>query len=364
MPTRLIAVVGAVCAAAVLLAACGGSDNRTPPAKGLPAGLPKGGQVTSAGVTFAQPLYADWAARYRRATGTAVAVGPGMGLAAFTSGHVDFAATDTMLTSRELALAHRHGRTVHIPTVAGAVVVGYNLPGVGSGVRLDGPTLANIFLGNIRRWDDQRIRAQNRNRRLPPTPIAVCHRNDLSQTTQLFTTYLSDTSRQFNRKVGPDRLATWPVGTGATGNAGVASCVKGDEGSIGYVEQAYGLRSGLALADLRNRAGNYVKPSLESTTSALQGVPVPYDLRFTTVDTPARFGYPVADVTYIVVHQDLCKAGIAPDVAQRVKGYLDYAVGGGQLVAPQLGFAPLTPKIDAAAKEKVASLLCNGKPLG
>jgi phosphate transport system substrate-binding protein len=286
-----------------------------------------------------------------------------MGLTAFTSGHVDFAATDTLLTGRELALAHRKGRTVHIPTAAGAVVVAYNLPRVGSGVRLDGPVLANIFLGKITRWNDPRIRALNRSRPLPATEIAVCHRNDLSQTTQLFTTFLSDTSRQFDRKVGPDKLATWPVGTGATGNAGVTSCVRGDEGAIGYVEQAYALRSGLALADLRNRAGNWIKPTLESTTAALQGVPVPFDLRFSAVDTPARFGYPVANVTYIVVHEDLCKAGIAPGVAQRVKGYLDYVVGGGQLVAPQLGFAPLTPKIDAAAKEKVSSLLCNGKPL-
>jgi phosphate transport system substrate-binding protein len=367
MAARRIAALALLCAASVGVAACGGSDDDQKTVGTVQAGAPKGGKINGAGATFPQPVYSAWGARYKKATGTVVdyaGVGSGAGIAEFTDVTVDFGATDAFMTNREIAAARRKGgRTLHIPTVAGAVTIAYNLPGVGSGLRLDGPTIAKIFLGRITRWDDQAIREQNRSVRLPESDIVVCHRNDSSGTTKLFTSFLADSYPPWDREVGTDKLVKWPTGTGAKGNSGVAACIKQDEGAVGYVEQAYALENGLTTADVRNATGHYIKPTLESTTAALQRVPVPADLRFTTIDTPAPFGYPIATVTFIVVYQDMCKAGIAPAAAQRVKSFLDYAEAGGQLVAPQLSFAPLTPKIGAAAKEKVASLLCNGKPL-
>jgi phosphate transport system substrate-binding protein len=361
---RGIALVWATGAVAVGLAACGSSqDTTTVP----PPGAPKGGAIHGAGATFPQPVYAEWAARYKDATGTIVnyqAIGSVGGIGEFTARTVDFGASDAPMTDREVDAARKNGTPVHIPTVAGAVVLSYNVRGAPRNLKLDGRTIAGIFLGRIRVWSAPAIARQNRGQDLPATAITVCHRSESSGTTKLFTAFLAGESPSWRRAVGSDTTVRWPTGTAVQGNDGVAGCVKQNDGAVGFVEQAYALENNLATASVRNRAGNYVTPTLESTTAAVQGLRVPGDLRFNAINTPARFGYPIASSTFILVYRDMCKAGVNPAAAQRVKGWLDYVLGPGQQIAPQLAYAPESPAVNGAAKAKVGELLCNGSPLG
>ncbi|MFL5857851.1 MAG: phosphate ABC transporter substrate-binding protein PstS [Solirubrobacteraceae bacterium] len=366
---RLVASLAALCVLALGVAACGSSsdDNKADSGAVAPSGAPKGGTINGAGATFPAPVYDEWAARYKDATGTTInyqAIGSGGGVAQFTAGTVDFGATDAAMDDDEIKAAAKKGAAVHIPTVAGAVTVSYNLPGVAKGLKLDGPTVASIFLGKVTKWNDPAIAGQNQGVELPDSDITVCHRSDESGTTKLFTTFLAAYSPQWKKDVGVDKTVKWPTGTGAKGNDGVAACVKQNEGAVGYVEQAYALENNFTYASVKNKAGKYVAPTLDSTTAAVQGLEVPRDLRFDAINTPSPNGYPIASSTFMVVYQDMCKAGVAQGEAERVKGWLDYATGAGQKVAPQLSYAPEPAPINAAAKAKVKALQCNGKPLG
>ena len=364
---RLIVSLAALCALAFGVAACGSSSNNKTESTAAPSGAPKGGTINGAGATFPAPVYTEWAARYKDATGTTVnyqAIGSGGGVAQFTAGTVDFGASDAAMEDAEIKAAEKKGTPVHIPTVAGSVTVSYNLPGVAKGLKLDGPTIANIFLGKVKKLNDPSIASQNSGQDLPDTDITVCHRSDESGTTKLFTTFLAAYSPTWDKTVGVDKTVKWPTGTGAKGNDGVAACVKQNEGAIGYVEQAFALENNFTYASVKNKAGNYVEPTLESTTAAVEGLKVPPDLRFSAINTPAPQGYPIASSTFLLVYQDMCKAGIKQGTAERVKGWLDYATGDGQKVAPELSYAPEPANISDAAKAKVKGLQCNGKPLG
>ena len=366
---RLIGSLVVLCALALSVAACGSSsDSSTSSNSGsAPAGAPKGGAISGAGATFPAPVYTEWAARYKDLTGTTVnyqAIGSGGGVAQFTTGTVDFGATDSAMTDQEIAAAKKKGEPVHVPTVAGSITVSYKLSGVDKGLKLDGPTIANIFLGTVKKWNDPQIAKQNSGTTLPSTDITVCHRSDESGTTKLFTTFLAAYSPTWNKSVGVDKTVKWPTGTGAKGNDGVAACVKQTEGAIGYVEQAFALENNFTYASVKNKSGNYIEPTLASTTAAVEGLKIPPDLRFSAIDTPAPNGYPIASSTFIVVYQDMCKAGIKQGEAQRVQGFLDYDLGDGQKVAPELSYAPEPANINSAAKAKVKALQCNGKPLG
>jgi phosphate transport system substrate-binding protein len=364
---RLIASLAALCVLALGVAACGSSSDDKTDSTAAPSGAPKGGTINGAGATFPAPVYTEWAARYKDATGTTInyqAIGSGGGVAQFTAGTVDFGATDAAMDDDEIKAAAKKGAPVHIPTVAGAVTLSYNLPGVAKGLKLDGPTVADIYLGKVKKWNDAAIAGQNQGVKLPDSDITVCHRSDESGTTKLFTTFLAAYSPQWKKDVGVDKTVKWPTGTGAKGNDGVAACVKQNEGAVGYVEQAYALENNFTYASVKNKAGKYVAPTLDSTTAAVQGLQVPHDLRFDAINTPAPNGYPIASSTFMVIYQDMCKAGVAQGEAERVKGWLDYATGAGQKVAPQLSYAPEPAPINAAAKAKVKALQCNGKPLG
>jgi phosphate transport system substrate-binding protein len=366
---RLIAALAALCALALVVAACGSSsddNNKSSSNAAAPTGAPKGGTINGAGATFPAPVYTEWGARYKDATGTTVnyqAIGSGGGVSQFTAGTVDFGATDAAMTDDEIAAAKKKGVPVHVPTVAGAVTVSYNLPGVQKGLKLDGPTLANIFRGKVKKWNDPAIAGQNSGVSLPNSDITVCHRSDESGTTKLFTTFLAAYSPEWKNGPGVDKTVKWPTGTGAKGNDGVAACVKQNDGSVGYVEQAYALQNNFTYASVKNKAGNYIEPTLESTTAAVKGLQVPADLRFDAINTPAAQGYPIASSTFIVVYEDMCRAGITQGEAQRVKGFLDYDLSAGQKVAPELSYAPEPGPINSAAKAKVGALKCNGQPL-
>jgi len=352
----------AIFASAIVLAlaACGSSSSGTVRKK-------DGGAISGAGATFPQPVYDEWAKRFKEETGTSVtydAIGSGGGIAQFTAKTVDFGASDAPMTAGEVRAAEKKGTPVHVPTVWGAVTVSYNVSGLGPGLRLDGTTVADIFLGRITRWNDPRIRALNPATKLPNIAIAIVHRSDESGTTKVFTTFLASSSRRWATQVGSDKSVRWPVGAGAARNAGVAAGVKATNGAVGYVEQAYALENGLTSATIKNRAGRYVAPTLESTIAAGRGLTIPGDLRFSAVGLSTDPGaYPIATATFLLVYRDMCKAGVTPDRAQRVVNWLHYALTAGQLVAPELQYAPLPDRVLALARSAVAAEVCDGRPL-
>src|SRR3954462_14982847 len=346
---------------AVGATACGSSSKKS--TSKAPGG---GGSLNGAGATFPQPVYDEWGARFKDKTGTAVnyqGIGSGGGGAQFTAGTVDFGATDSAMTDGGSKAASKKGDPVHVPTVFGAVTVSYNLSGVDKGLKLDGPTVANIFLGKVKKWNDPSIAKQNSGVELPGDDITVCHRSDESGTTKLFTTFLAAYSAEWKNGPGVDKTVKWPTGTGAKGNDGVAACVKQNDGGVGYVEQAYALANNFSTADVKNKAGNYVAPTLESTSAAGDGVQVPADLRFSAINAPGDQAYPIASGTFLLVYPDMCKAGVSPDKAMRVKAWLNYALTTGQDAAKELQYAPLPQAIKEKAQTKIDGLKCNGSAI-
>jgi phosphate transport system substrate-binding protein len=359
--SRLLLPLLLLCAAIpVIVAACGSSDNNH-------TGPAQGGTISGAGATFPQPVYDEWASRFKDKSGTTVnynAVGSGAGVAQFTANTVDFGATDSAMKDEEVKAAEKKGVPVHVPTVFGAITVSYNVSGVKKGLKLDGPTIADIFLGKVKKWNDPEIVKVSGNSSLPDKNITVCHRSDESGTTKNFTQFLADYSPAWESGPGVDKTVKWPVGTGAKGNDGVAGCVKQTDGAVGYVEQAYALQNDFTTAAVKNKEGQFVEPSLDATSAAGEGAEVPEDLKFSTINAPGAKTYPITAITFLLVWQDQCKAGIKADTAKLVKSWLDYALGDGQKIAPELQYAPLPDPIKQKAQAKVDALQCNGAAIG
>jgi phosphate transport system substrate-binding protein len=346
---------------ALFVAACGSSSSDSSSGGG------GGGTISGAGSTFAQPIISQWGSELKETDGLTVnynSIGSGGGIAQFQANTVDFGDTDSAMTDEEIEVADKNGNTVHVPIVFGAVTVSYNLPGVESGLELDGETVANIYLGKITKWNDPAITKLNPGVELPDTSITVVHRSDESGTTALFTQFLDETNKEWHSKVGTDKTVKWPTGTGANGNEGVAGSVQQTEGAIGYVELAYALQNEFTTAAVQNKAGKFVTPTLESTSAAGEGVKFPPDLRFSAINaSTAPTAYPIASGTFVIVYDDLCKAGKSEETAKNVVTFLDYGLGEGQQVAEKLNYAGLPPELLTASQAKVDSLKCNGKPI-
>jgi phosphate transport system substrate-binding protein len=352
--------------------ACGsaGNDSANPGAGGSSSSASpdkKSGTINGAGATFPQPVYSEWAARFQEQAGPTVnyqGIGSGGGIAQLTAGTVDFGATDAAMKDEEIAAARKKGDPVHVPTVLGAVTVAYNVDGVEKGLKLDGATTADVFLGKVKTWNDPAIAKLNSGVALPGEDITVCHRSDESGTTKNFTQFLAAYSKTWEGGPGVDKSVKWPTGTGAKGNDGVAGCIKRTPGAVGYVEQAYALQNDFSTAAVRNRAGTFVEPTLKATSAAGEAASPPEDLRFSTIDAVGDETYPISAVTFLVVYRDLCKAGMDAGKAALVKDWLDYALGDGQRVAPELEYAPLPDAVRTQAQAKVDALQCNGSALG
>ena len=362
------------CAVLALAAAACGSNDSSPSGGGSSSsssssgGSAKaGGTINGAGATFPAPVYQEWAARFKEAQGTTVnyqPIGSGGGIAQFSAGTVDFGATDSAMKPDELKTAEKKGSTpVHVPTVLGAVTVSYNVNGIDQGLKLDGKTVADIFLGKVKKWNDPEIAKQNSGTQLPSDSITVCHRSDESGTTANFTLFLTDYSSTWKSGPGTDKSVKWPTGTGAKGNDGVAGCVKQTKGAVGYVEQAYALQNKFTTAAIKNSSGKYVEPSLQATSAAGQGITPPADLRFATINSKNPDAYPISAITFLLAWEDACKAGENQTQAKLVKNWLNYGLGPGQQVAPQLQYAPLPDNIKTKAQAKVDSLKCNGQAI-
>jgi phosphate transport system substrate-binding protein len=370
MTTRFMPACAAFAAAlAIGVAACGSDETNTntPSTSSSDAKTAQlGGSLNGAGATFPQPVYQEWAARFQEKVGTTVnyqGIGSGGGIAQFTAGTVDFGATDSAMKDEEVTAAQAKGEPVHIPTVLGAVTVSYNLEGVDSGLKLDGATIADIFLGKIKTWNDPKIAGGNPDLKLPGSPITVCHRSDESGTTGNFTKFLVAYSPAWEAGPGADKSVKWPTGTGAKGNDGVAACIKQNAGAIGYVEQAYALANNFTFASVKNKSGDFIAPTLESTSAAADGLELPEDLRVSTIDAPGKTAYPIAAVTFLLVYADPCKAGMAPEKAKLLKAWLDYAEGDGQAAAGELSYAKLPDALHTKAQAKVEGLTCNGQAI-
>ena len=305
-------------------------------------------QVNGAGATFPAPLYQKWFQEYHSEGGPAVnyqAIGSGGGIKNITAHAVDFGASDAPMNAAELAAAPG---ILHIPSVAGAVVVAYNIPGIGPGIHLTGPILADIFLGKITKWSDRRITSLSPGTKFPDTNILTVHRSDGSGTTNIFTTYLAEVNGDWASGVGAGKSVHWPVGLGGKGNQGVAAYLKSTEGSIGYVELNYAVTNSISYAALRNAKGQYVYPSVESTTDAVDAVPLPADFRKVAVNTGAAKGYPITGFTYLLVYRN----GTKPEV----KKMLQWMLTTGQKDAGPMYYAPLPPGVRQRALAAVSTI--------
>jgi phosphate transport system substrate-binding protein len=236
-----------------------------------------------------------------------------------------------------------------------------------SGLKMDGPVIAGIFLGTIKMWDDPALKALNPGVSLPSTAIQTVHRSDSSGTTNGFTTYLSDVSPQWKSQIGKGKTVKWPNGIGAKGNSGVAAAIKQTTGSVGYVEQAYALENNFTFASVKNSSGTFVLPSIENTSAAADGIKVPPNLGISTINSSNPQAYPIVSQTFLVAYEDMCKAGISQSTAKSVKSFLNYAfttgqsqLGGG---SNQLPYAPLPATLAQDDMTQLGKLTCNGSPL-
>jgi phosphate transport system substrate-binding protein len=360
------------------LAACGSSKSSSTPAStaaSTPASststptvtTPASGAVSGAGSTFAAPVYEQWASAQSGLTVNYQSVGSGAGITAIESKTVDFGASDPPLKpADEAAIAKNGSPAVQIPMFLGAITVSYNLPAVKSGLKLDGKTIADVFLGKVKSWNDGEIKALNPGVTLPSTPVAVVHRSDSSGTTAGFTGFLAKVDAEFKAKVGEGKTVQWPTGEGAKGNAGVAGAIQQTVGAVGYVEQAYALAHNFTYAAVKNRAGSFVLPSLQSASAAAAGVTVPANLGIKISNPGGAASYPITSQTFIVVNKDLCKAGVpgGEAAARGVVKFISYGLTTGQAILAQADYASLPAAILARSKAAAASLQCNGTPLG
>ena len=311
--------------------------------------------LTGAGATFPYPIYSKWFADYAAKTGVKInyqSIGSGGGIRQLSEQTVDFGASDAPMSNEELAKA-KGGPIMHIPTVLGAVVVTYNVPELKKPLRLDGNTLADIFLGTITKWNDARIAALNPGAKLPSSDILVVHRSDGSGTSYVFTDYLSAVSPKWAAKPGKGKEVQWPVGLGGKGNDGVTGQVKQLPGSIGYVELAYAKQNKLPYADIKNARGEFVAPSIEAVTAAAAGavakLPANTDYRVSIVNAQGKGAYPISSFTWLLVYRNQTDAAKGKKLIDFVK----WALLDGEKSAASLDYAPLPA---AMAKRLVKQL--------
>lgn len=315
--------------------------------------LPVVGQTTlnGAGATFPYPIYSKWFSEYHKLHSDVEinyqSIGSGGGIQQVTAGTVDFGASDMPMTDKQLQEAKT--KILNLPTVLGAVVPAYNVPGVSGEVKFTPEALAGIFLGKISKWNDKAITSVNPGINFPDKDIIVVHRSDGSGTTFIWTDYLSKVSPAWKSTVGSNTSVSWPVGMGGKGNEGVAGFVRQLQGSIGYVELIYAIQNNITYGSVRNAAGMYIKASLESVTAAAASAPrMPADFRVSITNSPGKDAYPISSFTWLLIpvqSKDQAKGKILVD-------FLNWMVGDGQKMTSALAYAPLPENV--AAKERAA----------
>ncbi len=329
--------------------------------------------INGAGATFPFPLIDTWRVEYPKIqSGVNInyqSIGSGGGIAQFTARTVDFGATDAPLNhERTDALP---APAVHIPEAIGSVVVAYNIPSFNQkGLHLTGPILADIFRGEITMWDDARIAELNPDVPLPRNEIVVVHRSDGSGTTFVWTSYLSLLSPEWDEQVGAGTAVEWPVGVGAPGNEGVANTVRNTPNSIGYVELAYALTTGINYAYIQNQAGNFIEPTLESISTAVgqAAATLPAGNEYWgdvhLLNAPGANSYPIASFTYLLVYRDMSASINSIEKARAVVDFIAWAISDeGQVFAEELSYVPLPDEVQELNMQTLASLTYNGQPV-
>jgi phosphate transport system substrate-binding protein len=376
---RRVGAIAAAVLASLIVAACGSSSSSSGGGSAASGGSSSsssssssggGGKstVNGAGSTLAAPIYQQWASSL---SGQGVTlnynpVGSGTGIADLQTATVDFAGSDPALKSADKS--KMKGDVLQFPVAFGAITVSYNLSGVKSGIKLDGPTISKIYLGQIKTWNDPAIKALNPGMSLPSTSITVVHRSDSSGTTAGFTKFLAATDPTWASQVGTDKEVKWPTGTGAAKNSGVAAAVKQTDGAIGYVEQAYAIENNFTYAAVKNSGGQFVLPTIQNTSAAANGITVPSDLGISTINSSGSGAYPIVSQTFLDVYKDPCKSGGAKaGVASGLKKFLTYAFGEGQKTlgagSNQLPYAPLPAGLVSKDHAQLATMTCNGSPI-
>jgi len=307
-------------------------------ASGLSATASAQMTINGAGATFPYPIYSKWFDEYAKVDPSVrfnyQSIGSGGGQKQIIAQTVDFGASDGPMSDENLAKAP--GKILHIPTVAGADVVTYNLPG-SPALKFDADAITGIFLGQIKKWNDPKIAALNAGASLPDQEIVVVHRSDGSGTTYIWTDYLSKISAEWKQKVGTNTSVNWPTGLGGKGNEGVAGQVKQTPGAIGYVELIYAIQNKMPYADVKNSAGKFVKPSVESITAAMATAQIPEDFRFSMTNAPGNDSYPIAGATWLLVYEQQKDAAKGKKLVE----FLKWALTKGEDMAKNLDYAPL-----------------------
>ncbi|HEY4027831.1 MAG TPA: phosphate ABC transporter substrate-binding protein PstS [Candidatus Dormibacteraeota bacterium] len=318
--------------------------------------------MTGAGATFPQPFYDKafytYSQKYTQVTVNYQAIGSGGGIQQFTKGTVDFGASDVPMTAAEIQAAGGDATLVQLPSILGVESIAYNLPGTDK-VQLDGPTLANIYLGTIKKWNDPAIQALNGTAKLPSTDITVVHRSDGSGTTYAFTDYLSKISPDWKSKVGTAKSVSWPAGVGGQGNAGVGQAVKSTEGAIGYVELAYVIQSQLQQASMKNAAGKFVQATVDGATAAAASLSGVSPTNFSITNAPGDKAYPIASYSWVILKKDQTDATKGKAVVNLWK----WVVTDGQSLGKDLQYASLPTEAKNFALSQLKTITTGGKPI-
>ncbi len=320
-------------------------------------------KLTGAGATFPNIIYQDWMLKYNQTHPDVQlnyqSIGSGGGIRQFSDGTVDFGGTDAPMT--DSAIAAIQGNVLHIPTVLGAIVVAYNLPGVTQQLKFTPDVIADIFLGKVTKWNDARLASINPGVTLPNQDIIVVHRSDGSGTSFVWTDYLSKVSPEWAQKVGKGPSVNWPVGLGGRGNEGVAATVRQTPGAIGYVELGYALINKMPFAVLRNQAGNWITASLESVTAAAAGgmkeMGPNTDFRVSITNSPGAQAYPAASFTWLLVHKTYSDTAKARALVQ----FIWWAETEGQAKTHELGYAPLPQELRPWIQARLKTVSAGGR---
>src|SRR6478609_4047650 len=317
--------------------------------------------LTGAGATFPYPLYSKWISEYNKLNPNVKinyqSIGSGGGIRQITANTVDFGATDAPMKEDEAKQAS--GKLFHIPATIGAVVVAYNLPEVTGTLKLSSEVLVDIYAGKVKRWNDPKLKADNADAKLPAKDISVVYRTDGSGTTAVFTEYLGKVSAEWKEKVGVGKVVRWPTGLGAKGNEGVTGQVKTTPYTIGYIERAYASQNKLPMAELRNKAGKFVAPSIESMSAAADSVEVPDELCVSLSDAEGDATYPITSYSYLLIYEDAKD----PVKGEALAKYVWWGLHDGQKFAKDLDYAPIPAKVLAKVESRLRELRSGDKKL-
>ncbi len=316
-------------------------------------------KINGAGATFPYVIYSKWFDVYHGKTGIEFnyqSIGSGGGIKQVIEGTVDFGATDGPMSPEQMkdAETKRGSEILHIPTVMGAVVVTYNSPEIGAGLKLTPDVLAGIFLGEIVKWNDPKLVALNKGKNLPDQQIVVARRSDGSGTSFIFTDYLTKVSKDWEGKVGKGTSVNWPVGLGGKGNEGVSGLVKQTPGAIGYVELAYAVKNNMPTVLLKNKAGVFTEANLESVTAAAAGSAknMPADLRVSITDADGKTSYPISGFTWLLVYKQMKDK----EKGAALVKFLHWAMSEGQSYAKDLLYAPLPKDVVKLCENKIKQI--------